>query len=122
MRTTDFSRAQAQAGVMFLGATRCRGPLALARLLPGWLAMVRDLKRIRGYCWHHVYWQPPFTLGTIAFFTDREAMLRFARTRQHRALVSWVTDGRRNATAGFIRLYTAESGGYSNGQIGRAHV
>jgi hypothetical protein len=117
MRTTDFSRApaQAQAGAMFVGATRYRGPLALARLLPRWLRMVRDLRRVRGYRWHRVYWQPPFTLGTIAFFTDRDAMLRFARTRHHRALMSWVTDGRRNATAGFIRLYAADPAGYSNG-------
>lgn len=118
MRTTDFSRAPAVArgGAMFVGATRYRGPLTLLRLLPRWLRMVRDLKRVRGYCWHHVYWQPPFTLGTIAAFTDRDAMLRFARTREHRALMSWVTDGRRNATAGFIRLYTADPGGYSNGR------
>lgn len=101
---------------MFVGATRYRGPLALARLLPRWLRMVRDLRRFRGYCWHRIYWEFPFTLGTIAFFTDRDAMLRFARTRHHRELMQWVTDGsRRNATAGYIRLYAAEPGGYSNG-------
>lgn len=118
MRTSDFSRAPApaQAGSLFVGATRYRGPLALARLLPRWLRMVRDLKRVRGYCWHRVYWEFPFTLGTIAFFTDRDAMLRFARTRHHRELMQWVTDpGRRNATGGYIRLYTAEPAGYSNG-------
>ena len=117
MRTTDFSRAPApaSAGALFVGATRYRGPLAIARLLPTWFRMVRDLKRMRGYCWHRVYWQFPFTLGTIAFFTDQDAMLRFARSRHHRALMVWVTDSRRNATGGFIRLYAAEPAGYSNG-------
>ena len=37
-------------------------------------------------------------------------MLRFARTRHHRRLMIWLTDGDRNATAGFIRLFTAEPG------------
>ncbi|MEU6024265.1 DUF4188 domain-containing protein [Micromonospora sp. NPDC047134] len=117
MRTRDFSRApaQARAGAMFIGATRYSNPLVLLRLAPAWIRMVRDMRRMSGYCWHTVYWQFPLTLGTIAFFTDREAMLRFARTREHRRLMVWLTDGTRNATAGFIRLYTAAPDGYSNG-------
>ncbi|AVT37168.1 DUF4188 domain-containing protein [Plantactinospora sp. BB1] len=117
MRTRDFSQApaQARAGAMFVGATRYRGPLAILRLWPVWLRMVRDLRRMSGYRWHTVYWEFPFTLGTIAFFADRDAMLRFARSRHHRRLMTWVTDGTRNATAGYIRLYTAEPDGYSNG-------
>ncbi|MEW2476795.1 DUF4188 domain-containing protein [Micromonospora gifhornensis] len=117
MRTSDFSRApaQARAGAMFIGATRYTNPLVLLRLAPAWFRMVRDMRRMSGYCWHTVYWQFPLTLGTIAFFTDRDAMLRFARTREHRRLMVWLTDGTRNATAGFIRLYTAAPDGYSNG-------
>ncbi|MFI9639119.1 DUF4188 domain-containing protein [Micromonospora sp. NPDC051925] len=117
MRTRDFSRApaQARAGAMFIGGTRYANPLVLLRLAPAWFRMVRDLRRMNGYCWHTVYWQFPLTLGTIAFFTDRDAMLRFARTRHHRRLMVWLTDGTRNATAGFIRLYTAAPDGYSNG-------
>ncbi|RUL95087.1 MULTISPECIES: DUF4188 domain-containing protein [Micromonospora] len=117
MRTRDFSRApaQARAGAMFIGATRYTNPLVLLRLAPAWFRMVRDMRRMSGYCWHTVYWQFPLTLGTIAFFTDRDAMLRFARTREHRRLMVWLTDGTRNATAGFIRLYTAAPDGYSNG-------
>jgi hypothetical protein len=117
MRTRDFSQApaQARAGAMFIGATRYRGPLAILRLWPAWLRMVRDLRRMSGYRWHTVYWEFPFTLGTIAFFADRDAMLRFARSRHHRKLMTWVTDGTRNATGGYIRLYTAEPDGYSNG-------
>ena len=58
----------------------------------------------------------PFTLGTIAFFSDRDALLTFARSRHHRHLMCWVTDhGTRNATGGYIRLYAAEPDGYSNG-------
>ncbi|MFI6133765.1 DUF4188 domain-containing protein [Micromonospora sp. NPDC051141] len=117
MRTRDFSRApaQARAGAMFIGGTRYASPLVLLRLAPDWFRMVRDMRRMSGYCWHTVYWQFPLTLGTIAFFTDRDAMLRFARTRHHRKLMAWLTDGGRNATAGFIRLYTASPDGYSNG-------
>ena len=117
MRTTDFSAAprQAQATAMFFGATRYRGPLAILALAPAYRRMVRDMKRMRGYCWHKVYWQFPFTLGTVAFFTDTDAMLRFARSRCHRQLMIWVTDGTKRATGGFIRLYTAGPDGYSNG-------
>ena len=117
MRTRDFSRApaQARAGAMFIGGTRDANPLVLLRLAPDWIRMVRDMRRMSGYCWHTVYWQFPLTLGTIAFFTDRDALLRFARTRHHRKLMMWLTAGTRNATAGFIRLYTASPDGYSNG-------
>jgi hypothetical protein len=117
MRTTDFSQAppQAQASAMFLGATRYRSPLAIVAMGLDWIRLVRDMKRMRGYRWHKVYWQFPLTLGTIALFTDRDAMLLFARTRHHRKLMAWATDGTRNATGGFIRLYGAEAEGYSNG-------
>jgi hypothetical protein len=68
------------------------------------------------YCWHTVYWQWPLTLGTIAFFRDRDALLKFARSKYHRELMCWVTDhGKRNATGGYIRLYTAGDSGYTNG-------
>jgi hypothetical protein len=117
MRTSDFSKAppQAQATAMFVGATRYRSPLSILTLSLTWFRMVRDMKRMRGYCWHKVYWEPPLTLGTIAFFSDRDALLRFARSRHHRKLMVWVTDGTKNATGGYIRLYGAEPEGYSNG-------
>ncbi|GAA4083473.1 MULTISPECIES: DUF4188 domain-containing protein [Actinomadura] len=117
MRTTDFSRAprQGQATAMFVGATRYRGPLSILTLSLTWFRMVRDMKRMRGYCWHKVYWEFPFTLGTLAFFEDRDALLLFARSRHHRRLMRWVTDGTKNATGGYIRIYNAEPHGYSNG-------
>jgi hypothetical protein len=117
MRTTDFSHApaQGQGEALFIGATRYRGPLAMLRLVPRWVRFRRDLRRFRGYRWHRIYWQFPYTLGTIAVFADRDAMLRFARSRHHRALMQWVTDGDRNATGGFIRLHTADPVGYSAG-------
>ncbi|GLZ10758.1 hypothetical protein Acsp04_09930 [Actinomadura sp. NBRC 104425] len=117
MRTADFSRAprQAQATAMFVGATRYRGPLSVLTLSLTWFRLVRDMKRMRGYCWHKVYWEFPFTLGTLAFFEDRDSLLLFARSRHHRRLMRWVTDGTRNATGGYIRIYNAEPEGYSNG-------
>jgi hypothetical protein len=117
MRTNDFSKAppQGQATAMFVGATRYRSPLSILTLTFTWFRMLRDMKRMRGYCWHKVYWEFPLTLGTLAFFTDRDALLRFARSRHHRKLMVWVTDGTKNATGGYIRLYAAEPDGYSNG-------
>jgi hypothetical protein len=128
MRTEDFSRApaQAQATAMFVGATRYRGPRSIVVQSFTWFRMVRQMKRMRGYCWHRVYWQWPFTLGTIAFFRDRDAMLVFARSAHHRRLMCWITE-HGHSTAGFIRLYTADQSGYSNGvwraeADGMAHI
>jgi hypothetical protein len=118
MRTTDFSKAPqlAQATAMFVGATRYRGPHSIVVLSFTWFRMIRQLKRLQGYCWHRVYWEWPFTLGTIAFFSDRDSMLKFARSKYHRQLMCWITDhGTRNGTGGYIRLYTADQGGYTNG-------
>lgn len=118
MRTTDFSAAppQGQATAMFIGATRYSGPLAMLHTIRTWVPMVRQMKRMSGYRWHTVYYRFPYTLGTIAFFADQDAMLKFARSRHHRDLMCWLTDeGANNATAGFIRLFTAQPHGYSNG-------
>jgi hypothetical protein len=118
MRTTDFSAAPpvGQATAMFVGATRYRGPRSILTLTRTWYKMVRQMRRMDGYRWHTVYYRFPFTLGTIAFFSDRDALLTFARSRHHRDLMCWVTDhGTKNATGGYIRLYNAEPGGYSNG-------
>ena len=118
MRTTDFSKAPptGQATAMFVGATRYRGLYPIVAHTLAWLRMVRRMRRMPGYCWHTVYWKWPFTLGTIAFFRDRDALLKFARTKHHRDLMCWIADdGARNATGGFIRLYNAEESGYTNG-------
>ena len=118
MRTTDFSAAppQGRATSMFIGATRYSGPLSMLRTIRAWGPMIRQMKRMSGYRWHTVYYRFPFTLGTIAFFADRDAMLKFARGKQHRDLMCWlVDDGARNATAGFIRLFSADPDGYTNG-------
>ena len=118
MRTSDFSAAPpvGQATAMFVGATRYRGPRSILTLTRSWFRMVRTMRRMDGYRWHTIYWQFPFTLGTIAFFADRDALLKFARSRAHRDLMCWVTDhGTRNATGGYIRLYNAEEQGYTNG-------
>jgi len=51
MRTTDFSAAPplAQAGAMFVGATRYRGPRSIVTLSRAWFRMVRQMKRMQGY-------------------------------------------------------------------------
>jgi hypothetical protein len=67
------------------------------------------MKRMPGYLHHQVYYEPPFSLGTIGFFATREDLLRFARTGAHRELMAWAVDGTRNATGGYIRLYAGSS-------------
>lgn len=95
---------------VFVGATRYSGPLAWVRLAPKWFAMVKQMRRMPGYVSHGVYYEPPWTLGTLGFFTADEDLSRFARTGEHRELMQWVVGGqkpgdRRNATGGYIRIY-----------------
>ncbi|MEU9114937.1 DUF4188 domain-containing protein [Streptomyces sp. NPDC048483] len=118
MRSTDFSRTPAPgpAGALFVGATSYSGLRAIVALTPRWLRMVREMRRMRGYVWHKVYWRFPYTLGTIAFFTERDDLLKFARGKAHHELMCWLTDeGSGRATGGYIRIYTAEESGYTNG-------
>jgi hypothetical protein len=117
MRTTDFSRAPrvAQAGAMFVGGTRYTSPSAWARHAGRYRTMIGQMKRMRGYCGHRTYWEPPFTLGTIGWFETVDDLMLFARSGVHRDLMDWVVDGTRNATGGWIRIYAAETSGYSNG-------
>ncbi|MFC8191228.1 hypothetical protein ACFUMH_06130 [Cellulomonas sp. NPDC057328] len=95
------------AGAMFLGATRYRGPHSWAVLGREWYPMVAAMRRMKGYVWHRVYWEPPFTLGTLAFFADRDALLLFARLPAHRRLMEWITRDRRHGTGGYIRVHVA---------------
>ncbi|HMS25629.1 MAG TPA: DUF4188 domain-containing protein [Acidimicrobiia bacterium] len=117
MRTRDFSMAPiyAHGEAMFVGATKYRSPLSWLRLTRYWRAMVKDLKNQEGYCWHRVYYFPPFTLGTIAAFTSKDSLLHFARSKSHHNLIHWLISHKSVANAGFIRLYFAEESGYTNG-------
>ena len=117
-RTSDFSAAppQGQAGAMFIGGTHYASPWTLLVLYRPWRRMLRQMTRMRGYRWHRTYYEWPLTLGTIAFFDDRDARLKFARSSEHRHLMCWLTDnGTKRAKAGFIRIYEADPQGYSNG-------
>lgn len=116
MKTTDFSRAPriGQATYEFVGATSFAGPLAMLRLGPRWLRMILRARRSPGYCGSRVFYEFPFTLGTIAFFRDRDSLMRFARSVEHASLMTWVMRPE-NARGGFIRLYQAEELGYSSG-------
>ncbi|WP_010146249.1 monooxygenase family protein [Serinicoccus profundi] len=103
------------AGAVFVGATRYASPAAWLRLAPRWRAMVDQMKRMPGYVHHQVYYDPPFTLGTVGYFATREDLLRFARSGVHRELMQWVTDGTNNATGGYIRVYEQASGRHTPG-------
>jgi hypothetical protein len=108
--------AYGRANAVFIGATRYSGPRALLAHWPRWIRLRRRLKRAPGFCGHYLYYKFPFTFGQVVLFEEMEQMLRFARNKLHRELMQWVTDGDRNANAGFIRLYDARAGGsYANG-------
>ncbi|MBO0783200.1 MAG: hypothetical protein J2P37_30670 [Ktedonobacteraceae bacterium] len=116
MRTTDFSHAPAigQATAQFVGATCFAGPLRLLGLYRRWRPLVKRLKQTPGYRGHRVWYRFPFTLGTIAFFADRDALLKFARSPEHASIMRWVMQPG-NARGGFIRFYEVLPHGYSSG-------
>ncbi len=116
MRTKDFSSAPdiGQATAEFVGATSFAGPISMLRLTRRWPVLVRKLQSAPGYCGHRVWYRFPFTLGTIAFFSDRESLLRFARSPEHAAIMRWVMRPG-IAYGGFIRIYEANASGYSSG-------
>jgi hypothetical protein len=101
----------ADARSMFVGATRYTGPHAWLALARTWSPMVAKMQRLRGFRWYAVYYDPPFTLGTLAFFSGRDELLAFARMPEHRDLMLWITDGTRWGTGGYIRLHHRDGGG-----------
>ncbi|GAC1466919.1 MAG: hypothetical protein NVS2B16_15510 [Chloroflexota bacterium] len=116
MRTSDFSRAplMGQATAQFVGGTSFRHPLALVGLYRRWRPMLKRLKASDGYRGHRVWFHFPFTFGTIAFFSDREALMIFARSPEHADLMQWVMKPG-NAHGGFIRIWEVNPDGYSSG-------
>lgn len=119
MKTTDLSRVPryGRANAVFVGATQYTGARALLEQLPRFLRLRRLLKAAPGYCGYHLYYKFPYTFGQVVLFEEMDQLLRFARSKLHRELMAWVTDGDRNATAGFIRLYEARAdGAYANGE------
>lgn len=118
MRTKDFSKSPdvGQATSMFVGATSYKSPLSVLKLMGTWFKMVREMKKMPGYCKHIVWYEAPFTLGTIAFFKDRDSLLTFARSKHHRKIMKWATEDKTVASGEFIRLYNVEESGYSNGK------
>lgn len=93
---------------MFVGATRYTTPLAWAVTGRIWGQMTGKMRRMPDYCWHGIYWEAPWTLGTLANFSTRDALLRFARMPEHRHLMQWIVKDTKNANAGFIRLFASE--------------
>jgi hypothetical protein len=119
MKTNDLSKLPryGRANAVFVGATQYSGARALLAHLPKWIRLRRRLKRAPGFCGHYVYYKFPFTFGQVVLFEEMDQMLRFARNKLHRELMSWIVEGEgKNATAGFIRLYDARpDGSYANG-------
>lgn len=123
-RARRTSGSPVDAHAMFIGATRYRGLHSWVVLARDWYPMVATMQRLRGYVWHTIYWEPPFTLGTLAFFDTRDDLLVFARVPAHRRLMQWITRGTRNGTGGYIRLHVdPEAGGAADGddRLGAHH-
>lgn len=118
MKTNDFSKTPrvGQATSMFVGATSYKNIGSIFTLLRTWFKMVKQMKKMPGYCKHVVYYEPPLTLGTIAFFKDRDSLLKFSRSKYHRDIMIWATESDKVADGGFIRLYNVEETGYSTGK------
>ena len=118
MKTDDLSLVPTygRANAVFVGATQYSGVRALLAHWPKWIRLRWRLKRAPGFCGHYLYYKFPYTFGQVVLFEEMDQLLRFARNKLHRELMAWVTDGDRNANAGFIRLYEAHPGGsYANG-------
>lgn len=118
MRSNDFSAGppQARATSFFLGCNRYRTPLSMLGQLTQWPPVARALRKHPGYLWHRSYYQFPFGIGLMVGFRDRESLLDFARTPEHRKIMDWLVGGEKTpAKGGFIRLLTAEEWGYTNG-------
>ena len=98
----------ADASAMFVGATRFRGPISIGIQTRTWFPMVRRMRQLPGYRWLGVYWTPPFTLGTIAFFRSMDDMLVFARIPEHRHLMRWIVQDTKYGTGGWIRMHARE--------------
>lgn len=124
-RAAPDTAAHEDAGAVFVGATRYTGPFAWLRLARKWFAMVEQMRRLPGYRGHGVYYERPWTLGTVGFFTSHDDLMLFARSGEHRALMHWVVGGdrpgdRRNATGGYIRVYrTSDTDTGAAGNTGR---
>jgi hypothetical protein len=119
VKTQDLSKVPryGRANAVFVGATQYSGIRALLVHWPKWIRLRRRLKRAPGFCGHYVYYKFPFTFGQVVLFEEMDQMLRFARSKLHRELMSWIVEGDgQNAKAGFVRLYEARDGGsYANG-------
>ncbi len=123
MRSTDFSAGprQAQAEAVFVGLNGFSGPVPMITQILRWPRVVRQLRAAPGYCWHHSYWVRPWSIGLLIGYTSHAELTAFARTPIHRDLVRWMLTapprtGRRPADAGFIRFYTSDPSGYTNGR------
>lgn len=130
MRAHDFSGIpvpQGHTGAVFVGMNEYRRPWHLAEQVLVWLPLVRRLKKTPGYLWHLSYFRPPLRIGLVVGFESRDALLEFARTDEHHAIMHWLvgTDSESGARpadpdsapvkAGFIRILEADPVGYVSG-------
>lgn len=116
MRSKDFSKTPppAQAGEIFYGGTDYTGIRSIIKLGLMWLPFRRAMTRSQGYLGHRVWYRFPYTIGTISFWENRQDLLRFAQSQEHRDAVDWVlTPG--VAHSAFIRYLTPRPSGHTVG-------
>jgi hypothetical protein len=116
MFTENFSNAPdfANGAHMFFGGSRYTGIPSLIRLYFVWRNVVKRMKATPGYRGHFVWYRFPWTIGNVSLWETRDAMMAFARSKEHRDSVTWlVTPG--TASAAFIRFMVAEPHGHTIG-------
>ena len=113
MKTTDLSKVPryGRANAVFVGATQYSGMRALLAHWPKWIRLRRRLKRAPGFCGHYVYYKFPFTFGQVVLFEEMDQMLRFARNKLHRELMSWIVEGDGKNARGGVRPPLRRAGG-----------
>jgi hypothetical protein len=118
VKTDDLTRVplHGRANAVFVGSTEYTGIRSLLTLTPRWLRLARRMKRAPGFCAHYYTYRFPFTIGQVVLFEEMDQLLRFARSKEHRKLMSWVVEldengEGKNAKGGYIRLYEARPDG-----------
>jgi len=115
MITNDFSKAPkvAQGTHMFFGATSYR-VRSLFRLAFVWWKVSRRMRSMPGYMGHYIWFRTPATFGNVSVWDSRDHMMAFARSKEHRDAIAWLTTPG-VARGAFIRFLRADAAGHSLG-------
>ncbi|MEH0059673.1 hypothetical protein [Auritidibacter ignavus] len=98
-----------------------------------WPPLGRRLRNAPGYLWHRSYFEFPLRIGLVVAFESRSALMEFAKTDEHRAIMHWLVGTDEHSghlpsgptanpvVGGFIRILEADDIGYANGTWSAEH-